>query len=133
MIRTKRIHDPVEPADGGRYLVDGMWPRGIRRADAKLDGWIRAVAPSRELRRWFGHDPARWEAFRDRYAEELDATPETWRPLLEAARAGDVTLLYAARDREHNNAVALKAYLERRLAAEARGAGAPVDTNEPGP
>jgi uncharacterized protein YeaO (DUF488 family) len=84
----------------------------VKREALDLDGWLKDVAPSDALRRWFGHDPARWDEFRRRYFTELDGKSEAWRPILEAARRGNVTLLYSARDAEHNNAVALKAYLE---------------------
>lgn len=112
-IQTKRAYDPPAPADGVRYLVDRVWPRGVKREALELAGWQKEAAPSDALRKWFGHDPARWEAFKQRYEAELDASPEAWQPLLEAARRGPVTLVYGARDTEHNQAVALKAYLER--------------------
>ncbi len=118
MIRIKRVYEPPSAEDGRRYLVERLWPRGLRKDALPLDGWLREVAPSDALRRWFGHDPARWEEFQRRYAAELDARPDAWRPLLEAARQGPVTLLFSARDTEHNNAVALKAYLEAKLASE---------------
>ena len=92
-------------------LVDRLWPRGLRRDEAKIDLWLKDVAPSVELRRWFGHDPERWEEFRRRYAAELDAAPEAWRKLLDAARTGPVVLLFSASDEEHNSAVALRDYL----------------------
>lgn len=114
-IRTKRIYDPPEKADGSRFLVDRLWPRGVKKEKAVLDGWLKDVAPSDELRRWFGHDPDRWEEFQKRYFAELDGRPEAWGPLREAAEGGDVTLLFGARDRERNNAVALKSYLEDKL------------------
>jgi len=124
MIRTKRVYAPPVPEDGKRFLVDRRWPRGVRREALRLDGWLKEVAPSDGLRRWFGHDPARWEAFRRRYVEELEARPEAWRPLGEAAREGDVTLLFGARDEARNNAVALKAFLEGKLRwASASGDG----------
>ncbi len=115
MIRVKRVYESEQPRDGARFLVDRLWPRGVSRQALRFDGWLKDVGPSDALRRWFGHDPARWETFRERYFAELDAAPEAWRPLLEAARRGDVWLLFGARDVEHNNAVALKAYLEARL------------------
>lgn len=93
------------------YLVDRLWPRGVRKDEITLDGWLREVAPSTELRRWFGHDPDRWEEFRRRYAEELDANRQTWEPLLEGLGHGDVLLVFSARDHLHNNAVALRDYL----------------------
>ncbi|MDR7415000.1 MAG: DUF488 domain-containing protein [Armatimonadota bacterium] len=114
MIRVKRVYDPAEPEDGKRYLVDRLWPRGMRKGDLRVEGWLREVAPSDGLRRWFGHDPRKWEAFKRRYFAELEARPEAWRPLWEAARSGNVTLLYSARDPAHNNAVALKEFLERK-------------------
>ena len=117
MIQVKRVYDPDSPSDGSRFLVDRLWPRGTRREALRLDGWLKEVAPSDALRHWFGHEPAKWEEFRRRYAAELDGKPEAWQPILQAAQRGNVTLLYSARDTEHNNAVALKAYLEERLSA----------------
>ena len=87
----------------------------MKKASLRIDGWLKDVAPSAALRRWFGHDPAKWDAFRSRYAAELERHPEAWQPVLEAAQRGDVTLLYSAHDTEHNNTVALKAYLEEQL------------------
>ncbi len=115
MIRIKRAYDPPEKSDGQRFLVDRLWPRGIRKDDLKIDAWLKEVAPSNELRHWFGHDPARWQEFQDRYWQELDGDQGAWLPMLDAARDRDVTLIYGAKDKEHNNAVALKAYLEKRL------------------
>lgn len=115
MIQAKRVYDPPAPEDGKRFLVDRLWPRGVKKEALQLDGWLKDVAPSDALRKWFGHDPAKWEEFRERYFAELEAKPEAWRPLLEAARQGTVTLLFSARDEAHNNAVALKAFLETRL------------------
>jgi uncharacterized protein YeaO (DUF488 family) len=112
MIRLKRVYDPPDPGDGARLLVERLWPRGMKKEDLRLDGWLKEVAPSQALRRWFAHDPARWEEFQRRYRAELDAHPEAWQPILEAAQQGDVTLLYSARDTQHNSAVVLKAYLE---------------------
>jgi uncharacterized protein YeaO (DUF488 family) len=112
-IRVKRVYDPPSRADGSRLLMDRLWPRGLGKDAARLDGWLRDVAPSDSLRRWFGHDPARWDEFRERYFAELDAKPGTWSDIVERARRGTVTLLHGARDPEHNNAVALEAYVER--------------------
>ena len=123
MIRVKRVYEPPAAEDGRRFLVERLWPRGVRRDALLLDGWLREVAPSDGLRRWFGHDPAKWDEFRRRYAAELDERPESWRPLLEAARQGPITLLFSARDTEHNNAVALKAYLESKLGSDQSGRG----------
>lgn len=114
MLRLKRIHDCADDADGTRVLVDGMWPRGVRKEDAAIDHWYRDLAPSAPLRKWFGHDPARWDEFRRRYFAELDEKPEPVRELRRLARGNTVTLLFAARDTRHNNAVALKQYLQGR-------------------
>jgi uncharacterized protein YeaO (DUF488 family) len=113
MIRVKRAYSPAATDDGARYLVDRLWPRGIKKEDLPLDGWLKEAAPSDDLRKWFGHDPARWQEFQSRYFSELDSKPEALRPIWEAVRLRNVTLLYSARDEEHNNAVALKAYLEK--------------------
>lgn len=117
LIRIKRAYDAPEAADGERFLVDRLWPRGVKKEALHLTGWTRDVSPSTELRQWFGHDPARWEEFHRRYQAELEQKPESWQPLLEAAARGDITLVYGAKDVEHNDAVALKAYLEARLGA----------------
>ena len=114
MIRVKRVYDPPEDKDGVRILVDRLWPRGVRKGSLRLDCWLKEIAPSDELRRWFRHDPSRWEAFKRRYFQELHRMPERWQPVLEMARKGTVTLLYAAKDRVHNNAVALKEFLTAR-------------------
>ena len=115
MIKVRRVYDTPKSREGRRYLVDGLWPRGIKKVTLSLDGWLRDVAPSTALRKWFGHDPMRWAEFQRRYAAELDRRPEKWRPIVEAARLGNVTLLFGARDLKHNNAVALKKYLEKRV------------------
>ena len=115
VIQTKRVYEPASPQDGTRFLVERLWPRGIRKESLRLDAWIREVAPSTELRRWFGHDPAKWDGFRRLYRAELDAHPEAWRALVDAARRGSLTLLYSAHDIAHNNAVALKDYLAEKL------------------
>ncbi|WP_447975525.1 DUF488 domain-containing protein [Nitrospira sp. Kam-Ns4a] len=114
MIRVKRVYEPPARGDGIRILVDRLWPRGISKEALKLEAWLKDVAPSDALRRWFAHDPAKWDEFQRRYAAELAANPEAWRPILEAARCGPVTLLFGAKDAVHNNAVALKAFLDRR-------------------
>jgi uncharacterized protein YeaO (DUF488 family) len=113
MIQVKRAYDPPDPGDGARFLVDRLWPRGIKKEHLTIDGWIKEVAPSDELRKWFGHDPARWQEFRDRYFAELDDNSAALAPIRQAAQQGDVTLVYSAKDTEHNQAVALKEYLER--------------------
>jgi uncharacterized protein YeaO (DUF488 family) len=112
-IRLKRVYEEPSEDDGTRILVDRIWPRGVARDDAALDDWFRDLAPSDELRRWFGHDPARWSEFQERYWGELDAIPEPVERLEVLARKGRLTLVYGARDEEHNNARALKEYLKR--------------------
>ena len=112
MIQAKRAYDPPAKGDGARFLVDRLWPRGIKKEDLRIDGWLKEVAPSDDLRKWFDHDPDRWEAFRDRYAKELDEKSDALDPIREAASQGDITLVFAAKNPDHNNAVALEAYLE---------------------
>jgi uncharacterized protein YeaO (DUF488 family) len=111
MIHVKRVRDNPEPGDGRRFLVDRHWPRGMKKDSLHVEAWLKDVAPSDELRRWFGHDSDRWDEFRRRYFAELDAKPETWRLIAQAARRGKVTLVFGAKDTEHNNAIALKEYL----------------------
>jgi len=115
-IRTKRIYDPPDVADGARVLVDRLWPRGVRKESAALTLWLKDIAPSPELRQWFGHDPVRWPAFARRYRAELAANASALSRLGELARSGRVTLLYGARDAAHNHALvvadALRDYLE---------------------
>ena len=114
-LRTRRIYDPPEPGDGVRLLVDRVWPRGVRRADARIDGWRRDLAPSTQLRRWFGHDPGRWREFLERYEAELSGREGELDELADIARERGLTLLFAARDTEHNNAEALRRMVARRL------------------
>ena len=113
-IWLRRAYVPAGRSDGTRVLVDRIWPRGVSRAAAAIDVWLQEVAPSTDLRHWFGHDPSRWEEFRRRYHRELARRPEPVRRLQELVRDGRVTLVYAARDQQHNNAVALKEYLQGR-------------------
>lgn len=115
MIRIKRVYAAASRTDGKLFLVDRLWPRGVKKEDLQLAGWTKEAAPSDSLRRWFNHDPAKWAEFRRRYRAELSADPKAWQPLLQAAKAGDLTLLFSARDTERNNAAVLKAYLEARL------------------
>src|SRR6185312_3287553 len=110
-IKLKRAYNPPSPRDGKRILVDRLWPRGIKKSDAAIDRWIRDIAPSTELRRWFGHRPERWPEFERRYRAELRCRPELLDEIRAAARAGPVTLVYAARDEAHNDAVVLKELL----------------------
>lgn len=119
MIKIKRVYESPADADGTRFLVERLWPRGMKKEALHMDEWLKEVAPSDGLRRWFGHDPDKWGEFRDRYFAELDEKPEALKPIAEASRKGDVTLLYSARDRERNNAAALKDYLSERLDAAA--------------
>jgi uncharacterized protein YeaO (DUF488 family) len=111
-IRTKRIYEPLDPDEGYRFLVDRVWPRGMSRKKARIDSWLKELAPSKELRQWFGHDPAKWEEFRKRYFQELAEHKEELDRLAEKARNGPLTLVYSSRETRYNNAVALKAYLE---------------------
>jgi uncharacterized protein YeaO (DUF488 family) len=106
-LRLKRAYEPARATDGYRVLIDGLWPRGVSRERAHLDEWARELAPSAALRRWFGHDPARFSQFRRRYAEELAAQEAKLRDLRMRARKGTLTLVYGARDTEHNDAVVL--------------------------
>ncbi|MCM2359185.1 MAG: DUF488 domain-containing protein [Geobacteraceae bacterium] len=112
MVKLKRIYDPPAPGDGRRVLVDRLWPRGISKDEARLDEWLRELAPSDGLRKWFGHDPGRWEEFRSRYREELKAQGELLERLRNESEKGTVTLLFAAKDAERNNAVVLKEMLD---------------------
>jgi len=115
MIKLKRVYEPASPDDGVRILVERLWPRGIKKDALNLDTWLKNVAPSDGLRQWFGHDPKKWNGFRDRYFAELEANPQTWESVAKTARRGRVTLIYSSRDMEHNNAVALKVYLEDKM------------------
>jgi uncharacterized protein YeaO (DUF488 family) len=127
MIRIKRAYEPSARGDGRRLLVERLWPRGVRKDALLLDAWIKEVAPSTELRKWFDHRLDRWTEFQRRYRRELRAHREAWAPILEASRRGAVTLVYSAHDPEHNAAVALRNYLMRqareRAPRRARGTG----------
>jgi uncharacterized protein YeaO (DUF488 family) len=112
-IRTKRVYEPASADDGQRILVDRLWPRGVSKDEAALTLWLKAIAPSDDLRKWFGHDPDLWLEFHRRYTAELEANPEATAELRDALRSGPATLLYAAHDAEHNNAVVLADYLRR--------------------
>jgi uncharacterized protein YeaO (DUF488 family) len=115
VISIKRVYEPVSPVDGRRFLVERLWPRGVRTEAAAIEAWRKEVSPSPDLRVWYGHDPARWDEFQERYRAELIANPAAWQPLLEAARTGPVTLVYSARDPERNSAALLKVFLDRQL------------------
>jgi uncharacterized protein YeaO (DUF488 family) len=120
MIMLKRAYEPVAREDGTRFLVERLWPRGVRKDALRLDAWLKDVAPSTKLRQWFGHDPEKWQEFQRRYRAELDRNTEALEPILQAARRGRVTLIYSSHDQEHNNAVVLKTYIESRLAGPMR-------------
>ena len=114
-IAIKRVYEPAAESDGYRVLIDRLWPRGLKKEAVQFNLWAKELAPSTGLRQWFGHDPTLWDGFRHRYAAELDAAAEHWQPLAERSVRHAVTLLYGAHDEEHNNAVALKAYMENWL------------------
>ncbi len=115
MIELKRAYDRPSTADGKRFLIERLWPRGIKKTELSVDAWLKDVAPSTTLRKWFSHDPAKWAEFRRRYFAELDKTPTAWEQLRQAALRGRVTLIYSSHDQEHNNAVALKDFLEAKM------------------
>ncbi len=121
MFKTKRAYETPEPADGFRVLVERLWPRGVTKQKAALDLWLKDVAPSPELRTWFGHDPAKWSEFRRRYASALRHHPDAVHLLEEKAAKGPVTLVYGSRDQEHNAAIALKGFLEHEQKPRRRG------------
>ena len=116
-IQFKRAYDPPEETDGERLLVDRLWPRGLRKDAARLSAWLKDLAPSEELRRWFAHDPSRWLEFQERYRTELQAPEKEHmiRELAQKAGQGKITLIFAAHDTVHNNAVVLKTAIERYL------------------
>ena len=115
MIQLKRVYEKPSLRDGVRFLVERLWPRGVRKSALHMDSWEKEAAPSDQLRKWFSHDPERWTEFQRKYVTELRTRPEAWRPILQAARRGAVTLLYSSHDTEHNNAVALKRFLNGKL------------------
>lgn len=119
MIQLRRVYDVSKgaKAEDTRFLVERLWPRGIKKEALHFDAWLKDAAPSTELRKWFSHDPEKWKEFQRKYFVELDRNPEALDPICKAMRHGQVTLLYSSRDAEHNNAVALKSYLTRRRKA----------------
>ena len=118
-VRLKRAYEPPVQEDGTRILIDRLWPRGVSKADAAVDDWVKDVAPSSALRKWFGHDPARWDEFRRRYREELRRNRPLVRELRRRAREGPITLVYSAKDEAHNDAVVLRNVILRRPAYRA--------------
>ena len=114
-ISLKRAYETPSPSDGCRILVERLWPRGLAKQDAKIDLWPKEAAPSTELRRWFNHEPDKWAEFKRRYVKELGARRESLEPILERVRAGRVTFVFASRESQLNNAVALKEYVERKI------------------
>lgn len=113
MIKLKRAYENPAKDDGERILVERLWPRGLTKLRAKIDLWLKDVAPSTELRRWFGHDPDKWDEFRRRYQKELKDNNDLIKLLKRKAKAGTITLIYAARDEEHNGALVLKRFLQK--------------------
>lgn len=115
MIQLKRVYEPARSTDGTRFLIERLWPRGKKKASLRLDAWLKEAGPSHELRKWFNHDPKKWNEFRRRYFHELNRSADTLKPILKTARRRRVTLLFSSHDMEHNNAVALKEYLEFKM------------------
>lgn len=115
MIKIKRVYDPVLKDDGRRILVDRLWPRGVKKEKARIDEWLKDIAPTDELRKWFSHDPEKWQEFRRRYKKELKDKKELIQKLRAEAKSGKITLLFSARDIEYNNAVVLKEVIEGKL------------------
>lgn len=124
MVRLKRAYEPVDADDGRRVLVERLWPRGLRKEQAHFDDWLKDIAPSTALRKWFHHDPTRWAEFEQRYARELgsEEARATFDDLVRRAESETVTLVYSAHDEEHNNAIMLKRMIDRRLGQRARKA-----------
>lgn len=123
MINLKRVYESRRKSDGKQFLVERLWPRGVKKTALADAVWLKDVAPSTELRKWFGHDPKKWAEFQRRYQAELKQHEEALEPILQAARHGTVTLLYSSHDTEHNNAVFLREYLERKLGANRENRG----------
>lgn len=115
MLKIKRVYEAVEESDGVRFFVERLWPRGMKKEDLSIQAWLKNAAPSASLRSWYGHDLLKWREFQERYRTELEDNPIAWKPILEASEQGHVTLLYSARDTEHNSALVLKSFLEERL------------------
>jgi uncharacterized protein YeaO (DUF488 family) len=122
-ILLKRAYEPPAKSDGKRVLVERLWPRGVKKEALHLDAWMKDVAPSTPLRKWFNHDPEKWNEFRKRYFAELRENPETWHALIDNAPKRQ-TLVYSSHDQEHNNAVALREFLEKKLRTAKGDSGA---------
>jgi uncharacterized protein YeaO (DUF488 family) len=120
MIQVKRAYDAPSKSDGTRFLVDRLWPRGVTKSSLQIKAWLKDASPSNELRKRFHHDPTQWDEFCQHYFAGLEDNAEAWTPILEAGDSGTVTLVYGAKDTEHNNAVALKEFLNQKLHAKAR-------------
>jgi uncharacterized protein YeaO (DUF488 family) len=116
MIQLKRVYNKREPHDGVRFFMERLWPGGLRKSDVHMDGWQKEAAPSDQLRKWFSHDPSKWDEFQRKYFAEPEQLPDALLPILKAAERGSVTLLNSSHDAEHSNAVALKSYLVAKLA-----------------
>ncbi|MGB9669135.1 MAG: DUF488 domain-containing protein [Anaerolineales bacterium] len=115
MLKIKRVYENVEEYDGTRFLVERLWPRGVKKDRLKITAWLKEVAPSSDLRKWYAHDIQKWDEFQVRYREELNRNPLAWDVILDALKNGNVTLLYSAHDNEHNSALVLKSFLEEHL------------------
>jgi len=114
-IQLKRVYEKASAGDGKRILVERLWPRGLKKDEAKIDEWLREAAPSTELRKWYGHDPAKWSEFKERYWKELDKKQDIVSKLAKESQEKKVTFVFAAKEQQYNNAVALKEYIETRL------------------
>ena len=115
MLKIKRVYESPKRDDGVRFLVERLWPRGIRKEELRMKAWLKEVSPSPDLRNWYSHDVAKWEEFMKRYRKELRSNADAWQPILDAAKNGNVTLLYSAKDVEHNSALVLKEFLEEQM------------------
>lgn len=115
MLKIKRVYEKPVSGDGIRFLVERLWPRGIKKEGLKMKAWLKEAAPSPDLRKWYAHDVEKWGDFQTRYRKELKANPDAWEPIVEAAKEGNVTLLYSAKDTEHNSALVLKEFLEEQM------------------
>jgi len=120
MVKIKRVYDPPFPDDGKRILIDRLWPRGLKKENAHINEWIKELAPSTELRKWFNHDPEKWGEFRKRFFSELQGKQDAVDVIVNAARKGPVTLLFGSKEERYNNATALKEYIEARMRAAER-------------